>query len=87
MKVLFRIFLIILVIGGLNRALVGWFDLNLVTKIFPDVVKTIPAADANTVATTVTTLNKFAMMVYTLVGFSALWVFIAKIVRCCKKAK
>ncbi|MFA6256553.1 MAG: DUF378 domain-containing protein [Candidatus Absconditabacterales bacterium] len=85
MKVLYWIFLIVLVIGGLNRALIGWLDLNLVTKIFPDVVKTVAGATPEAVATTVTTLNKFAMMTYTLVGVSALWVFIANLVGC-KKA-
>ena len=85
MKVLYWIFLIILVVGGLNRALIGWLDLNLVTKFFPDVVKTVQAVDPKAVATTVTTLNKFAMMAYTLVGFSALWVFIANLVGCKKQ--
>lgn len=37
MKVLYWIFLILLVVGGLNRGLYAWFDLNLVATIFPDV--------------------------------------------------
>jgi uncharacterized membrane protein YuzA (DUF378 family) len=41
MKTLYRIFLILLVIGGLNRGLFAWFDLNLVAKIFPNVATTI----------------------------------------------
>ncbi len=82
MKFLYRLFLVILVIGGLNRALVGRFDMNLVTKIFPDVIKTVAT---NGVETTTTTLNQLAMIVYTLVGVSALWVFIANL--CCKCKK
>lgn len=82
MKFLYRLFLIILVIGGLNRALVGWLDINLITKIFPDVIA--KSVDANAVTTTVNTLNKFAMIAYTVVGFSALWVFIANLIGCKK---
>ncbi len=77
MKVLYWIFLIVLVVGGLNRALIGWLDLNLVTTIFPDVVST--TVDASGVTTTITTLNKFAMMTYTLVGVSALWILISNL--------
>ncbi|MCX6822668.1 MAG: DUF378 domain-containing protein [candidate division SR1 bacterium] len=83
MKVLYWIFLIVLVIGGLNWALVGWLDLNLVTKIFADV--TTMTAGADGVQTAVTTLNKFAMMTYTLVGISALWVLIANLIGYKKK--
>ena len=56
--------------------------MNLVTKIFPDVIKTVAT---NGVETTTTTLNQLAMIVYTLVGVSALWVFIANL--CCKCKK
>lgn len=79
MKVLYWIFLILLVVGGLNRFLIGWFDLNLVTTVFPDVVT--KSVDAAGVETTVTALNKIAMIVYTLVGVSALWVFISNLMR------
>jgi uncharacterized membrane protein YuzA (DUF378 family) len=84
MKFLYRLFLIILVIGGLNRALIGWLDMNLVTKIFQDVSKTVAE---NGVETTVVTLNQFAMITYTVVGVSALRVLIANLVgcKCCKK--
>jgi len=84
MKVLYRIFLILLVVGGLNRALIGWLDLNLVTKFFPDVVTT--SVDAAGVETSVTALNQIAMIVYTVVGVSALRVFIANLIGC-KKAE
>lgn len=84
MKVLYWIFLIVLFIGGLNRALVGRFDLNLVTTIFSDVVT--KSVDAAGVETTVTALNQIAMIVYTLVGVSALRVFITNLVGCkCSK--
>lgn len=80
MKVLYWIFLMVLVVGGLNRALIGWLDLNLVTTIFPDMIT--KAIDTVGVETTVATLNKFAMMTYTLVGVSALWVFVANVTGC-----
>jgi uncharacterized membrane protein YuzA (DUF378 family) len=82
MKFLYWLFLVILVIGGLNRALIGWFDINLVTKIFPDVMKTVMT---NGVETTTTTLNQLAMITYTVVGVSALWVFIANLCHKCSK--
>jgi uncharacterized membrane protein YuzA (DUF378 family) len=80
MKVLYRIFLIVLFVGGLNWALVAWLDLNLVAKLFPDVVTT--AADG----TSVTTMNVIAKVVYSLVGVGALWVLLANIFgcKCCK---
>ena len=83
MKVLYWIFLILLVVGGLNRALIGWFDLNLVTTVFPDVVT--KSVDAAGVETSVSALNQIAMIVYTLVGVSALWIFIANLVGCKKQ--
>lgn len=79
MKALNWIFLILLVVGGLNRFLIGWFDLNLVTTIFPDVVT--KSVDAAGVETAVTTLNKIAMIVYTLVGVSAVWVFVTNLMK------
>jgi len=82
MKVLYRIFLILLVIGGLNRGLYAWFDLNLVAKIFPDVVH---AVTTNGVETTTTTMNLIAKIVYSAVTVGALWTLIANF--CCKKAK
>jgi uncharacterized membrane protein YuzA (DUF378 family) len=79
MKVLNWIFLILLVVGGLNRFLIGWFDLNLVTTIFPDVVT--KSVDAAGVETSVSALNSIAMIVYTLVGVSAVWVFVAHLLK------
>lgn len=70
MKVLNWIMLILLVVGGLNRGLFAWLDLNLVAKVFPDVVTT--TADAAGVETTVTTMNMIAKIVYSLVAVGAL---------------
>ncbi|MCX6825487.1 MAG: DUF378 domain-containing protein [candidate division SR1 bacterium] len=84
MKVIYWICLILLVVGGLNRALIGWMDLNLVTTVFPDVIT--KAVSATGVETVVTTLNKFAMMTYTLVGISAVFVFISNATGCKCKA-
>lgn len=75
MKVLYRIFLILLVVGGLNRGLYAWFDLNLVAKIFPDVVATTVGADG--VSTTVTTMSIIAKVVYSLVTVGAIRTLIA----------
>lgn len=82
MKVLYRIFLILLVIGGLNRGLYAWFDLNLVAKIFPDVVKVMTE---NGVETTTTTMNLIAKIVYSAVTVGAIRTLIANFgCKCCK---
>jgi uncharacterized membrane protein YuzA (DUF378 family) len=84
MKVLYRIFLILLVIGGLNRGLYAWFDLNLVAKIFPDVVTTVMGTDG--IETTKTTMNLIAKIIYSAVTVGALWTLIANFgCKCCKK--
>ena len=84
MKVLYRIFLILLVIGGLNRGLYAWFDLNLVAKIFPDVVTKVMGADG--IETTVNTMSVIAKIVYSAVTVGALWTLIANFgCKCCKK--
>lgn len=84
MKVLYRIFLILLVVGGLNRGLYAWLDLNLVAKIFPDVTTTVLGTDG--VETTVTTMNLIAKIVYSAVTVGALWTLIANFgCKCCKK--
>lgn len=70
MKVLNWIMLILLVVGGLNRGLFAWLDLNLVAKVFPDVATT--TVDAAGVETTVTTMNIIAKIVYSLVTVGAL---------------
>jgi uncharacterized membrane protein YuzA (DUF378 family) len=76
MKILYRIFLILLVIGGLNRGLYAWLDLNLVAKIFPDVTTVIAQ---NGVETTTTTMNIIAKIVYSLVTVGAIWTLIANL--------
>ena len=84
MKVLYWIMLILLVIGGLNRGLFAWLDLNLVAKLFP-YVATI-TTDAAGVETTVTTMNLIAKIVYSAVTVGALWTLIANFgCKCCKK--
>ena len=70
MKVLYWIFLILLVIGGLNRGLYAWLNLNLVATVFPDVVT--KSVDAAGVETTVTTISLIAKIVYSLVTVGAL---------------
>jgi len=85
MKVLYWIFLILLVVGGLNRGLFAWLDLNLVAKIFPDVVT--KSVDAAGVETTITTMSLIAKIVYSLVTVGALRTLIANFgCKCCKKA-
>ncbi|MEI7563247.1 MAG: DUF378 domain-containing protein [bacterium] len=76
MKVLYRIFLILLVVGGLNRGLYAWLDLNLVAKIFPDVTTTVAQ---NGIETTTTAMNMIAKIVYSLVSLGAIWIFIANL--------
>ena len=70
MKVLYWIFLILLVVGGLNRGLYAWFDLNLVALIFPDV--TTITTDATGVETTMTAMNMIAKVVYSAVALGAI---------------
>ena len=75
MKVLYWVFLILLVVGGLNRGLYARLDLNLVATVFPDVATT--TTDAAGVETTVTTMNMIAKIVYSLVTVGALRTLIA----------
>lgn len=70
MKILNWIMLILLVVGGVNRGLYAWLDLNLVATVFPDVATT--SVDAAGVETTVTTMNMIAKIVYSLVTVGAL---------------
>lgn len=85
MKVLYWIFLILLVVGGLNRGLYAWLDLNLVATVFPDVVTT--SIDAAGAETSVTTMNMIAKIVYSLVTVGAIRTLIANFGgNCCKKA-
>jgi uncharacterized membrane protein YuzA (DUF378 family) len=84
MKVLYWIFLILLVVWGLNRGLYAWFDLNLVAFIFPDLVST--EVNAEGVETTITTMNMIAKIVYSLVAVWAIRTLIANFgCKCCKK--
>lgn len=74
MKVISWIALILVVVGGLNRGLVAWLDLNLVAKVFPDVTSTV--VDVAWVATVVTTISLIAKIVYSLVALSAIYVLV-----------
>ena len=82
MKVLYWIFLILLVVGGLNRGLYARLDLNLVATVFPDVVT--KNVDAAGVETTMTTMNMIAKIIYSLVAVGAIRTLIANFA-CCKK--
>ena len=86
MKVLYWIFLILLVVGGLNRGLYAWLDINLVATVFPDVVS--KSVDAAGIETTVTTMSMIAKIVYSLVTVGAIRTLIANFGcgNCCKKA-
>jgi uncharacterized membrane protein YuzA (DUF378 family) len=75
MKVLYWIFLILLVVGGLNRGLYAWLDLNLVATVFPDVVTA--GVDAMGEPTTITSMNMIAKIVYSLVTVGAVRTLIA----------
>jgi uncharacterized membrane protein YuzA (DUF378 family) len=84
MKVLYWIFLILLVVGGLNRGLYAWLDLNLVALVFPDV--TTITTDVTGVETTMTTMNMIAKIIYSAVAVGALRTLIANFgCKCCKK--
>ena len=67
--------MILLVVWGLNRGLYAWLDLNLVAKVFPDVVTT--ATDAAGVETTMTTMNMIAKIVYSAVALWAIRTLVA----------
>lgn len=85
MKVLYWIFLILVVIGWLNRGLYAWLDLNLVALVFPDV--TTIEVSSEGIETTITTMNMIAKIVYSAVAVGALRTLIANIgcKKCCKK--
>jgi len=81
MKVLYRIFLIVLFVGGLNWALYAWLDLDLVAKLFPAVVTTLEDG------TTMTSMNMIAKVVYSLVGLGAFRVLLSNAFGCKKCCK
>jgi uncharacterized membrane protein YuzA (DUF378 family) len=83
MKVLYWIFLILLVIGGLNRGLYAWFHLNLVANIFPDISTT--TVGTNGIETIKITMNLIAKIVYSAVAIGALWTLIANFGCKCSK--
>lgn len=86
MKVLYRIFLILLVVGGVNRGLYAWLDLNLVATVFPDVVTKSVGVDG--VETVMTSMNMIAKIIYSLVAVGGIRTLVANF-GCngdCKKA-
>jgi len=75
--------LILLVVGGVNRGLYAWLDLNLVAKLFPDVITT--SVDAEGVETTMTAMSMIAKIIYSAVTVGALRTLIANFgCKCCK---
>lgn len=83
MKVLYRIFLILLVVWWLNRGLYAWLDLNLVSFVFPDVTTT--TVDTEWVETTLTSINIIAKAVYSAVALWAIRVLLANFTKKCSK--
>lgn len=77
MKILNRVFLILLVVGGLNWWLYAWLDLNLVALVFPDVVT--KSVDATGIESTVTTISILAKIVYSLVTIGAIRTLLGEI--------
>jgi len=77
MKILNWIMLILLVVGGVNRGLYAWLDLNLVALVFPDVVT--KSVDATGIESTVTTISMLAKVVYSLVTVGALRTLVGEI--------
>ncbi|MBU0626406.1 DUF378 domain-containing protein [Patescibacteria group bacterium] len=62
----------------------AWLDFNLVSYLFADVTSTVMVDGAET---TTTAMNMVAKIVYSLVGFSALWIFFGKLFGCKKCCK
>jgi uncharacterized membrane protein YuzA (DUF378 family) len=77
MKILNWIMLILLVVGGVNRGLYAWLDLNLVALVFPDIVT--KSVDATGIESTVTTISMLAKIVYSLVTVGALRTLVGEI--------
>ncbi len=69
--------LILLVVGGVNRGLYAWLDLNLVALVFPDIVT--KSVDATGIESTVTTISMLAKIVYSLVTVGALRTLVGEI--------
>ena len=69
--------LILLVVGGVNRGLYAWLDLNLVALVFPDVVT--KSVDATGIESTVTTISMLAKIVYSLVTIGAIRTLVGEI--------
>jgi uncharacterized membrane protein YuzA (DUF378 family) len=84
MKVLYWIFLLLLVVGGINRGLYAWLDLNLVALIFPDI--TTITTNATGIETSMTTMNMIAKIIYSAVAVGALRTLISNFgcKKCCK---
>lgn len=69
--------LILLVVGGVNRGLYAWLDLNLVALVFPDVVT--KSVDAAGTESTVITISMLAKIVYSLVTIGAIRTLVGEI--------
>ncbi|HRX64175.1 MAG TPA: DUF378 domain-containing protein [Candidatus Absconditabacterales bacterium] len=86
MKVIYLIALILVIVGALNRGLVGFFDFNLVTWLMDVIFPAITNAEtAEIVANPNNAL--VAKIVYDVVGVSAIIVFLMKIFGCKKCCK
>ncbi|HKL44461.1 MAG TPA: DUF378 domain-containing protein [Candidatus Absconditabacterales bacterium] len=86
MKVIYVIALILVIVGALNRGLVGFFDFNLVTWLM-DVL--FPAMTDPETAEIIANPNAtlVANIVYDVVGVSAVVVILMKIFGCKKCCK
>lgn len=78
MKVLYWIFLILILASSVDCLLYGLLGIDLIVRFFPDVVTT--ATDG----TTTTAMAMGAKVLYALFGIAGLWVVIANLVGCKK---
>jgi len=81
MKVLYWIFLILVLASSVDCLLYGLWNIDLVTKFFPDVVTTLEDA------TTTTAMAMGAKVLYAVFVVAGLWVVVANLFKCqCCKA-
>jgi len=77
MKVIYWIFLIIVLLSSIDCILFGWFNLDLVAKFFPDVVT--KSVDATGIETAVTAMSMGAKIVYRVFGIAGVRIVVANL--------
>lgn len=79
MKVIYWIFLILVLLSSIDCLLFAGLNMDLIAKYFPDVVT--KSVDLTGVETVVTAMSMGAKTIYALFGIAGIWVVIANLVK------